>query len=151
MQQRTCFVAGLLLLAACGGQSEGLDQPVELTGDPVALDERLLLISGPSRTGYLVDVVSPQPKAAATLVELPYGALRAVRRNGKDHDQALVICAGRRDSAEKRAEPSTLAVIESDGDVRKYELGATPFDTLVQSDDGRYAVLYRHSDSGGRT
>jgi hypothetical protein len=151
MQQRTCFVAGLLLLAACGGQSDDLDQPVELTGEPVALDERLLLISGPSRTGYLLDVVSAKPKAAATLVELPYGALRAVRRNGKDHDEALVICAGRRDSAEKRAEPSTLAVIASDGDVRKYELGATPFDTLVQSDDGRYAVLYRDSEAGGRT
>jgi hypothetical protein len=149
MTHRTSFIGGLLLLAACGGQSDGLDRAVELTGQPVALDERLLLISGESRTGYLIDVVSPKPKAAATVVELPYGALRAERR--REHDEALVICAGRRDSREERAEPSTLAVIESDGDVRNYVLGATPFDTLVQSDDGRFAVLYRDKEAGGRT
>lgn len=148
-QARKFFSGFLLLLAACGG-SDDLDEPVVLTGQPVALDERLLLISGGSRKGFLLDVVSPKPKAAATVVELPFGALLAVRRQG-EHDEALVVCSGRRDSAEERAEPSTLAVIESDGDVQKYLLGATPFDTIVQSNDGRYAVLYRTNDKGGRT
>jgi hypothetical protein len=149
MTQRIAFfIVVALLAAACGGQDD-VDQPVALTGEPVALDRHLLLISGDARKGFLLDVASRQPSAAAKQVELPYGALRAERR--REHDEALVICVGRRDSAEARAEPSTLAVIESDGGVRRYVLGATPFDQLVQAEDGRYAVLYRGKDGPGRT
>lgn len=149
MTRSTWIMGGLLLMAAACGGSGDFDEPVVLTGDPVALDSHLLLISGGARKGFLLDVATPTPKAAATVVELPFGALLAARQNA--HDAALVVCTGRRDSLEERAEPSTLAVIESDGTVRNYELGATPFDTLVQSADGRYAVLYRATDKGGRT
>jgi hypothetical protein len=148
--QRKAFFIVALLGVACGGQDD-VDQPVVLTGDPVALDSHLLLIAGDARRGFLLDVTSRNPSGAAKQVELPYGAIRAERRLGRGHDEALVICVGRRDSAEARAEPSTLAVIESDGGVRNYALGATPFDKLVQAKDGRYAVLYRGKDGPGRT
>lgn len=143
------WIAFLLLLAAgCGDRSSGLDEPVTQTGPAVGLDKQLLLISGPARTAFLIDAAREQP-ANPQQIELPYGALFARRRVG--HDEALVLCAGRRDSAEAPAEPATLSVIESSGMTRNYELGATPFDTLTQSEDGRYAVLYRSQDRQGRT
>lgn len=148
-RRKAFFIVVALLAAACGGQDDDLDQPIALTGEPVALESQLLLISSEARRGFLLDVVSRKPSAAAKQVELPYGALRAERR--REHDEALVICVGRRDSAEARAEPATLAVIESDGAVRNYVLGATPFDQLVQAEDGRYAVLYRGKNGPGRT
>jgi hypothetical protein len=149
LHSRKVFALVLLLTAACGDQSDDVDQAVDVTGDPVALERQLLLIASNARRGFLLDVVNQKPSAATTQVELPVGALRAERRRA--HDEGLVICAGRRDSAEERAAPATLTAIESSGKVRNYELGATPFDTLVQSDDGRYAVLYRTQQSAGRT
>jgi hypothetical protein len=140
----------LLLAAGCGQQAAELDQPVSLTGPAVALNERLLLISGPGRRAFLLEALRKQPPTRAQQIELPFGALSAQRRLG-DHDEALVICAGRRDSAEAAAEPATLTVIQGDGNRRNYELGDTPFDALVQSADGRYAVLYRSHERQGRT
>jgi hypothetical protein len=149
MQHRSWVLALALLGTACGGQSDALDEPFELTGTPVALDEQLLMISAKARAGYLLDVTGPRPSGAAKRVELPFGALSVQRRS--QHDEALVVCVGRRDSAEAEAEPAALAVVGSDASVRSYTLGATPFDTLVQSNDGRYAVLYRGKDRPGRT
>lgn len=150
----------LLLAGACGGQSDEVHESIELTGNPVALDEQLVLISSNARAGFLLNVAGRLPSAVAKRVELPFGALRAERRREPEcvatgdcpaRDEALVICVGRRDSAEAEAEPATLAVIGGDASVRSYTLGATPFDTLVQSGDGRYAVLYRGKDRPGRT
>ncbi|HKP57134.1 MAG TPA: hypothetical protein VJV78_10450 [Polyangiales bacterium] len=138
-----------VLLSACGDFDGQLDQPASLTGPAVALDERLLLISGPARRAFLLDAVRKQPPQRAQQVELPFGALSAQRRLG-DHDEALVICAGRRDSAQEAAEPAVLTALQSDGRRRNYELGDTPYDSLVQSDDGRYAVLYRSQERQGR-
>ncbi|HKU45000.1 MAG TPA: hypothetical protein VJR89_42865 [Polyangiales bacterium] len=139
----------LLWTLACGGHDAELDQAIEQTGPAVGLDEQLLLISGPARKAFLLDVARKRPAPSVRPIELPYGALFAQRR--REHDEALVLCAGRRDSADARAEPATLSVIESDGGTRNYELGATPFDTLTQSDDGRFAVLYRSRERQGRT
>jgi hypothetical protein len=149
MQHKLRVLALALLGAACGGRSDDLDQPFELTGSPVALETQLLMISSKARAGYLLDVTGPKPSGAAQRIELPFGALSVERR--REHDEALVVCVGRRDSAEAEAEPAALAVIGGDAKVRSYTLGATPFDTLVQSEDGRYAVLYRGKDRPGRT
>jgi len=143
----------ILVLAAlscsCGDSAADLREPIDLSGPPVALDEKLVLIAGGSQRAFLLDAAAPQPSARVTEVRLPFGALRAERR--QKHDEALVICTGRRDSADAKAEPATLAVLEASGARRNYVLGTTPFDKLVQSDDGRYAVLYRGPEAQNRT
>jgi hypothetical protein len=149
-QRNAIWMLAMLLGSACGGRTSELDQPIELSAEPVALDEQLLLIAGESRRGFLLEVAGKKPATTAKQFELPYGASHAERRRG-DHDEALIVCSGRRDSAEAPAEPSTLALIANDGRVKSYALGTTPFDTIVQSDDGRYAVLYRSKAGTGRT
>lgn len=141
---------GFALLTICGcDEGPGDEEPLALTGSPVALDEKLLLISSEGRTAYLLDVVDAS-EASATRVRLPTGAQGVERRLG-GHDEALVVCSGQRDSADSEAEPASLSVVNGEGSVRTYELGASPFNSLVQSDDGRYAVLFRSGEQRGRT
>ncbi len=148
MKQRPTWFFLAALSCGCGDSAADLRDPIDLTGAPVALEEKLLLVSGPSRKAFLLDAVKAEPNVRAAEVPLPVGALRAERR--EKHDEALVICAGRRVSATEPAEPATLSAISASGSVRNYELGTTPFDKLVQSEDGRYAVLYRGPDAENR-
>ena len=80
------------------------------------------------------------------MCDLPYAPSHAERRNGTANaDEALVLCDGRRSSSETEAAPAALAVVQANGKQRSYPLGTTPFDTIVQSDDGHYALLFRDS------
>lgn len=150
MNSRKVFCLICLAFAGCGDQADDLTTPVELTGQPVALDSQLVFISGGSREAFLLDVTQKRLSGEAKRAALPYGAIKAERRLGT-HDEALVVCSGRRGSAEADAEPSTLAMIDGRGRVQRYELGDAAFDTLVQSEDGRYAVLYNSGTNTGRT
>jgi hypothetical protein len=127
------------------------EAPPIITADaaPIALSRQLVFISAAKRSAYLLDVGAARPSADSRAVALPPGASSAVRRLA--HDSALVLCQGERGSATVDAEPAALVAIENDGKARKYELGTTPFNALTQSDDGRYAILYRNGSSLGRT
>ncbi len=152
MQARTRLaVAGCALaLLGCGGQSAVLDQPLSLLTPPTAFDHELVFIDTTSHRAILLDGASPSPEPRPkAIADLPYGPALSVRRNGT-HDQLLVLCAGQRSSSVADAEPAALALLDNDGSVRNFELGTTPFDTLIQSEDGRYAVLLRAKNDAGR-
>jgi hypothetical protein len=98
----------------------------------------------------LLDVSDNNKNKEWLRVAISPGALHAERRKG-DHDEALILCAGERGSADVDAEPATLIAIDAHAKLRKYVLGTTPFNALAQSDDGRWAILYRNGNQAGRS
>jgi hypothetical protein len=132
-------IAALCALG-CGGRAEEIEQPVTWLEQSLALGDKLVLITRENPRAFLIDV-SELETQEAQIVELPEEPLAAWKRNGAN--EALVLCQGRRASADQDAEPAVLAVVESDGDVRRYPIGGDPFDSLTQSEDGRYAFLFK--------
>jgi hypothetical protein len=150
MRNPSRFVAVLCLGAlACGDQSNDATTAVHTDSLPIALDEQLLFVEGPTERAHLLDVQMPKPAAATTRVVLPAGAAVSQRRTA--HDEGLILCAGQRGSTTVEAESAALVAVDAAGDSRTYTLGTTPFNTLTQSDDGRFAVLYRSGQGDGRT
>lgn len=142
----TCAVTAAV---GCGDQSDTIYQGFEFPEGPVALDDTLVFVDTANHQALLLDASAKQPTAEVLRAALPYGAGHAERRNG-NHDEALVLCAGRRSTRDAQEEPAALSVISGTGKLRSYELGNTPFDSIVQSDDGAYAVLFRKEIEDGR-
>jgi hypothetical protein len=144
------YLAVGLCLCALGCANQASEAPlVEITQTPVALDSQLVFVDSSRKHAHLFDVSAAQPSATTLNVDLPSGAGYSERRVG--HDEALLLCAGRPDSADAKAEPAALVTIDGAGKTRTYELGMAPFDTLKQSDDGRYAILFRSGKDQSRT
>jgi len=151
-QPMASWIFGVLVgfgLAWAGCKDSNAPPIIAADAAPIALSRQLVFVSAAQRSAYLLDVGGSRPSDDPRAVALPPGALSAVRRLA--HDSALVLCEGERGSATVDAEPAALVAIENDGKARKYELGTTPFNALTQSDDGRYAILYRNGSSLGRT
>src|SRR4051794_2376807 len=127
-----CFCLALAAVG-CGDQSGNFFEVSTLLDTPVALDETMVFVDASRNMAFLLDVGEDVPKAESKRVTLPFGPTQAQRRKGKK-DEALVLCDGRRSTREAGAEPAVLAAVGANGSVRNYELGTTPFDTLVQSD-----------------
>lgn len=147
-RRSTAFALMGLALVACGEQSDRFDDAISLLPTPVVLHDTLVFVDTLGHRALLLDASADRPAANAKQVALPYGPTHAEQRHGKE--QALVLCAGLRSTATADAEPAALAVVSRQGEVTSYELGTTPFDTLVQSDDGRYAALFRTGTNGDR-
>jgi hypothetical protein len=141
--RRLTFVWFLPLLA-CGDQSKSIDNRIELE-HAIALDNRLVLIDQPGHRALLIDVAEDPIDASAEIVDLPYDPQLAFRRRGKN--EVLIVSFGRRASSKKDAEPAVLSALDGSGKLREYELGDTPFDKLEQSRDGRFAFLYKGTQS----
>jgi hypothetical protein len=135
----TLAIAALYALG-CGGRADELEQPVTWLAQPLALGDKLLLITPETPRAFLIDV-GELSTAPPQIAELPHGPIAAFKRNGEN--EALVLCRGRRAGADQDAEPAVLAVVASDGRVRRYPVGGDPFDSLEQSEDGRYAFLFK--------
>jgi hypothetical protein len=123
----------------CGGRNQALEQPLALLEEPVALDDQLVFVDTQGHRAFMLKVTGARPEDAAREVELPHEPSVAVRRNHTN--EALVLCLGQRASSEA-AEDATLTALESNGTLRRYVLKSR-FDTLVQSDDGQYAFLFK--------
>jgi hypothetical protein len=150
MRNSSRFAALLSLTAlACGDQADAARAAVHTDGLPIALDQQLLFVEGANERAHLLDVQQPKPAAQTTQVKLPAGATFSQRR--AKHDEGLILCAGLRGSATVEAEAAALVAIDAAGKSRTYTLGTTPFNTLTQSDDGRFAVLYRSGQGDDRT
>lgn len=138
-----------LATVACGDDAP-IVEPIKPTlNSPVLLDDQIVFVDGTQRKAALLDVSAPRPAAQTKRVEIPPGAVQALRRN--DHDEALILCAGERGDAMTDPAPSTLVALSGAGKARNYELGTTPFNAVAQSDDGRYAIAYRSGPALGRT
>jgi hypothetical protein len=135
-------------ITACGDDG-GEVLPPKLSQPPIVLDEQVVFVDGDQTQAFLLDLSQSRPKAQTERFELPPRASAAVRRNL--HNEALILCAGERELEESDAAPASLVVIAADGVKREYELGTTSFNTLTQSDDGRYAIAYRNGETPGRT
>lgn len=141
----------LLLLPACADDAPTEPTPA-VSERPIALDRQLVFVDAPNQRAYVLDLASARPKAESRRVELPPSA--AVYERRAAHDEALILCSGRRGDAAQDAVPATLVSIGSNGQTRNYILGTTPFNALTQSDDGRFAIVYRSSSGSqgdGRT
>ncbi len=142
------------LAIGCGNQAPGFREPVDLLDSPVVLKDTLVFVDAHGNRAFLFNAAAEKPAPDAKQIALPFGPLSAERRNNKDPsdttEEALVLCEGRRSSTTAAAEHAALAAVTRAGVVRSYDLGTTPFDTLVQSDDGRYAVLFRSGKDESR-
>jgi hypothetical protein len=134
---------------ACGDQSDAARAAIHTDSLPIALDNQLLFVEGASERAHLLNVEQPKPAAQTTQVKLPAGATVSQRRIA--HDEGLILCAGLRGSTMVEAQAAALVAIDNAGKSRTYTLGTTPFNTLTQSDDGRFAVLYRTGQNDDRT
>jgi hypothetical protein len=135
-------------MLGCGDQSESARTSINANELPIALDSQLVFVDGAKQRAYLLDASKAQPDATTTDVKLPAGAGHSERR--VKHDEVLVLCAGQR-GIEAAAEEAALVAIDGAGKSRTYSLGTAPFDTLQQSDDGSYAILYRSGQDQSRT
>jgi hypothetical protein len=130
----------------CGSRNKDLEKPIGLLDPPVAIGDQLVLVDKDNHQALMLSVSGAQLEAATTRVDLPREPRLAVRRNGTDNEEALILCKGQRASAKDMAEPAELAVLTAKGTLRHYILG-NPFDTLVQSDDGQYAFLFKSTSA----
>jgi hypothetical protein len=138
-----------LFTLGCGDQSEVARTSINANELPIALDSQLVFVDGAKQRAYLLDASKLQPEASTTDVKLPAGAGHVERRLG-EHDEVLVVCAGQR-GIDAEAEEAALVAINGAGKSRTYSLGTAPFDTLQQSEDGSYAILYRSGKGESRT
>jgi hypothetical protein len=130
----------------CGDRDDALTREVTWLETPLALGDRLVLVDRANARAVVVDVGEDPFEPEPVVAELPHDPAFAWNRNGAD--EALVLCMGRRASRNHDAEPAALAVLDGDGEVRSYPLGSSPFDSLTQSEDGRYAFLFKHGSAG---
>ncbi|MDX2051189.1 MAG: hypothetical protein SFV15_02295 [Polyangiaceae bacterium] len=128
-------------VAGCGGD-RSKEQPANIIAS-LALSDHAVFIDQANDRAFLLDVgASPNP--SSKVLGLPKRPLLAQRRlsptvldpNATDPDEVLVLSAGDVDSSE--IGPS-IAVLKKDQVARTYPLPA-PFDSIVQSPDGRYVV-----------
>ncbi len=133
------------LLAGCGGRNADLDKPLSLLDTPLALDDQLVLVDTEGHRAFMLDVTAAHPDPTPGEVALPVAPAAVFRRNG-DSNEGLILCMGRRASGSEDAAPAVLVALSSKGKTREYTLG-NPFDSLVQSDDGRYAFLFKSGNA----
>lgn len=129
-----------VLMCACKDQDPRFTQPLpQLT--PMALGTRLLLSAQGEETAHLIDASAATIRPTTQQIKLPVGVRTTVARAG-DHDEVLFLSVGERSPTEGDKAPPSLTVLSEDGSQRRYAF-ESPFDTLVQSSDGRYVILYR--------
>lgn len=145
------FCLGLALAASATACTDEPPPPTTITpSGTVVLDEQVVFVDSTQDQAFLLNLSASKPKSETGRYELPPQASRTIRRNG-EHNEALILCAGEREREDSEAAPAALVVIGGDGEARKYTLGATSFNTLTQSEDGRYAIAYRSGETPGRT
>ncbi|MBN1654733.1 MAG: hypothetical protein JXA30_13260 [Deltaproteobacteria bacterium] len=136
-----CFISSvlffLILLAYGCGERDDLAIPVDLM-QPLALGPKVVFIDKSLYKAYLLDVTKKEIEPKVTAADLPPRPLLVQKRN--QVDELLILCAGQQDTEGKEEKPAALAVLKSDGGVRKYEI-ERGFNSLIQSQDGRYVFL----------
>lgn len=136
------FAAVLAVLLGCGSHDDSLDRGYDLLA-PVALRSSLVMVDKTAPQALLIDTAKDPLPTEPIVAELPHGPSLLQRRN--EHDEALVLCLGRRADDRHDEEAATLVALAPNGTTREYVLG-NPFARLEQSPDGRYAFLFKSKD-----
>lgn len=103
-------------------------QQIELS--PQALDDHAVWIDQQNDQALYLDVTATRPEPVLEAVAIEPGPISLTRRN--EHDELLLLSLGA-----SRGSGSVLTLLNESGVARRVELG-TRFDTLIQSDDGRF-------------
>ena len=141
--RRRFLVLSLLLapLAGCDNATPEFWRPTNDLLPMVALGDRVAFVERNSQTAFLLDPADTAFKPR--MVRVGKAPVAAVRHNGSN--QMLVLTHGETGSASVTAIPAQLQVIDANASLATYPLAAR-FDSLAQSADGRFVILY-HSSS----
>jgi hypothetical protein len=134
----------LVPLAACGNKNPGFWQPQNQLLPTVALDDRVAFVETNSHTVFLLD---PSDTALVPQqIQIGETPSAAFERNGAN--QLLVLSQGKPGSASQTEVAAQFQVIEATA-TSGAKPNSTPldsrFDGWIQSDDGRFVVLYHTS------
>ncbi len=138
---------GALLLASgsfsgCGDDASGGSSPTIVATEVVG--SRLLLVDSANDEVAWLDVTAKKPEPVLVRAGLPSDPIAVEHHSGSD--DLLVLCRSSSDSVETD-EAGVLVVVDEKGINRSYGLG-TRYDTMEQSDDGRYVLLYTTGTHG---
>jgi hypothetical protein len=140
----TPLVGVALVCAACGNQGSAVTARVDPL-DPAAVDDHLVVVDRGRSEALLLDVSGP---GNATPTAVPViGSPTVVQPRNAHSNELLVLSSGHPDDGKAPFERPGLVVIGADGKTREYRYD-NAFDTLTQSDDGKFAFL---SASGATT
>ena len=140
-----CSLA-VVLACACGSRAPRF-YVAPKTMAPVGLTDHVALVDSNRAEARLIDASSPSAARSPAVVPIVQNPTHVEVRNGHP-DQALVLCAGQRDTVSAAAEQPGLVVIGTDGKSTSYRYDSA-FDRLVQSADGHYAFLFFDPASNG--
>jgi hypothetical protein len=124
------LAAGLLALGACGGTKDVEEMSLLA---PMALDEHIAWFDRTGEQALFLDVSRSRPAPEVKRVELKAEPLLVQRRNGSNELLALAF--------EDEKETMELLAVAPKGVTRRYDL-ETRWNTVTQSDDGRYAIVH---------
>lgn len=132
-----CSAVLVSLFCACNSDEQDSSNDVGgVLGPAVAIGEHALILRPQDDSALLVDATASVADGnGVTRVVLPANPAWLAEREGVD--EALVLSEGRRGVNE----PAVLSVVDADGALRNYEVGA-PFTGLAQDGSGDVAVLY---------
>jgi hypothetical protein len=128
----------LLLAVGCKAWDSGYQEPWSVL-PPVALDDRVAFVEATNGRVFLIDPA--RPDAPARVVPVAKDPAAVVRHTGKN--ELLVLSRGERGEPGVAPAPAALTVVSADPGKAPTVLNlASRFDTLSQSDDGRYVVTH---------
>ncbi len=129
--RRSWLLLVALSLGTGCGDSEARTS-VDIFGKPLALDEHAVWIDRASNQALVMDVSRSRPRPEVDAFAVPSNPVVFQRRNR--HNELLVLARG------EAAGDGVLVALGPRGVERRFPLGSR-FDTLLQSDDGRYAFV----------
>jgi hypothetical protein len=131
-------------LAGCDSSTPHFWQPANDLLPMVALGDRVAYVEKSSHTAFLLDPADTSLKPR--MVPVGTAPATAVKHNGSN--QMLVLSYGESGSASIKPIPPQLEIIEGNASVAPaiYPL-TSRFDSLAQSQDGRFVILYHSSAS----
>lgn len=133
----------IALVTACGDRPSSLEDELEITTAPIALDDHLVFLNTGSDQAIMIDVSADDPASEVSRVDLPVQPVLMERRRGDDHNELLIVGVGRRATEDLDAAEASLTVLHASGETSVYKLTTNAFDEMRQSPDGRFVVLFR--------
>lgn len=126
-----------LVCAACGDQGDAVKAKVSPM-DPASIDDHLVVVDRGRAEALLLDV-SGSGSASPTAVPVVVNP-NVVQQRNEHSNELLVLSAGQADDGHSPFARPGLVAIGADGKSREYRYDSA-FDTLTQSDDGKFAFL----------
>lgn len=137
-----CGLMVLLAALACDDENDSKEtttssKSIELLSGSVAIDNYLLMVDKASDRAFILNALASNLKEGLTVVNLEPNTFYMEARKGTAKE-ALALSSGLRGVAK----PTALTLLSvKNGSRKRYDIG-DPFDSLLQSENGKYAVLY---------